>query len=1051
MKMIKFMLPLFNLCFVLPNAYGDETTLTFNAEVISVEQNGPFGSVPIGSLIDVTLVFDTSAADHNTSPDLGFYTSIGVPFGMTVDIDGQSFTGNIVNVQVLRSTCSDSGYLWILSTPQSLPDYFFNFAMYDEDKQNFTDSIPPLDVLNNWQGSANFFIGDISSVFLTAIVTEYEFSGESPLPLPPVDADGDGLTDCEELEIYGTDPNDSDTDDDGLSDGDEIHIYGTDPNFSDTDADGLTDIQEVNYGDCLDPLVFDSDGDILSDGFELLIFGTNPCDIDSDDDGLPDSGLTGPTQLTFNAQVASVDPNGPFGSVPLGSLIDGALVFDTSAADHNTSPDLGFYTSIGIPFGMTVEINGQSFSDNTASVQVLRSTRSDYGYLWILSTPQSLPDYFFNFAMYDQDKQNFTDSIPPLPVLNNWQGSVSFVIQDVSSVFLTADVTEFNFSSVGSAPIDLGTLGGNTSAAFAINELGQVVGQSETSSCAFHAFLYSPVRGFQEDLGTLGGTASRAFAINNHGQVVGDSLLPSTNSHAFMIRPEDINGDGSPDCWYRDDNDDGINDLMVDLGTLGFSMSGAADINDAGQVVGASGFKAFLWSAATGMIDLGTGRAYSINEQGQVVGQIPTGADTYYAFMITPEDTDNDGNPDLWYRDNDQDGINDLVIKLQGLNEGFNTSALEINDFGDVVGFEEKSPGIGRRALLWKREGSILDLGSIGNAAGSVQANSVNNLRQVVGNSATPGEESHAFFWSQAEDIEDLGTLGGAISQAEDVNELGQVVGFSFTDTGELHAFLQKPLKPTATPEGHNITIAVQPLYAMPGILPVTVTMENVGIGGTTTLSTSSSGPAPPSGFRLGQVYFNITTTADFSGPVTVCIDYSLMGFTNEAALALQHYEDTNGDGLADEWLDRTVSRDRDNNIICATVDNFSLFAVLEPVLLIPIAIDIKPGTDQNCLNSDGQGVIPVAILGSYDFDVRDIDVASVTLETMNVKAVGKSNKLLAHYEDVNGDGYEDLVVQIEDSGGNFSKGDSTAYLTGSLHSGTIIYGYDSVCVAPPN
>jgi probable HAF family extracellular repeat protein len=63
---------------------------------------------------------------------------------------------------------------------------------------------------------------------------------------------------------------------------------------------------------------------------------------------------------------------------------------------------------------------------------------------------------------------------------------------------------------------DLGTLGGPSSFAFAINEAGQVVGRSATSAYLTHAFLYAA--GQMEDLGTLGGSFSSASAINNAGQ-----------------------------------------------------------------------------------------------------------------------------------------------------------------------------------------------------------------------------------------------------------------------------------------------------------------------------------------------------------------------------------------------------------------------------------------------------------------------------------------------------------------------------------------------------
>lgn len=48
----------------------------------------------------------------------------------------------------------------------------------------------------------------------------------------PEDSDGDGLTDTEEAEL-GTDPSWADTDDDGVSDEEEVNVWGTDPMDSD--------------------------------------------------------------------------------------------------------------------------------------------------------------------------------------------------------------------------------------------------------------------------------------------------------------------------------------------------------------------------------------------------------------------------------------------------------------------------------------------------------------------------------------------------------------------------------------------------------------------------------------------------------------------------------------------------------------------------------------------------------------------------------------------------------------------------------------------------
>lgn len=64
---------------------------------------------------------------------------------------------------------------------------------------------------------------------------------------PPLDSDGDGLSDAEEATL-GTDPAMSDTDSDGLTDREEVQIYQTNPLNPDTDGDSYLDGNEVRDG-----------------------------------------------------------------------------------------------------------------------------------------------------------------------------------------------------------------------------------------------------------------------------------------------------------------------------------------------------------------------------------------------------------------------------------------------------------------------------------------------------------------------------------------------------------------------------------------------------------------------------------------------------------------------------------------------------------------------------------------------------------------------------------------------------------------------------------
>jgi probable HAF family extracellular repeat protein len=173
--------------------------------------------------------------------------------------------------------------------------------------------------------------------------------------------------------------------------------------------------------------------------------------------------------------------------------------------------------------------------------------------------------------------------------------------------------------------LDLGTLYGGVSAAYGINNSGQVVGQSSG-----RAFLWTEQAGMK-DLGTFDGTnggATGADAINDLGQIVGASYSSAFGTHAAYFSRFG----------------------PVDLGTLG-GFSEASAVNNLGQVVGDSGGRAFLTDLYGGpMMDLNTlippdsgwsnlFTADGINDAGQIVGtgQLP-GYDMIHAFLLTPED-----------------------------------------------------------------------------------------------------------------------------------------------------------------------------------------------------------------------------------------------------------------------------------------------------------------------------------------------------------------------------------------------------------------------------
>jgi probable HAF family extracellular repeat protein len=186
---------------------------------------------------------------------------------------------------------------------------------------------------------------------------------------------------------------------------------------------------------------------------------------------------------------------------------------------------------------------------------------------------------------------------------------------------------------------DLGTLGGASSVGRSVNESGQVAGTSRIAkSPAIRAFRFTEGAGMVS-LGTLpGGTNSSGYGINDSGQVVGESDNGPVLSQGLIAKATSFFGTHAF-LWTE-----GVG--MKDLGHLGGGSSSARAINNNGVVVGTSTTvnaapRAFRWTQAEGMIDLntllrrGSGwvlvTADDVNDRGQITGSgVHHGAERAY-------------------------------------------------------------------------------------------------------------------------------------------------------------------------------------------------------------------------------------------------------------------------------------------------------------------------------------------------------------------------------------------------------------------------------------
>lgn len=126
---------------------------------------------------------------------------------------------------------------------------------------------------------------------------------------------------------------------------------------------------------------------------------------------------------------------------------------------------------------------------------------------------------------------------------------------------------------------------------------------------------------------------------------------------------------------------------------------------------------------------------------------------------------------------------------------------------------------------------------------------------------------------------------------------------------------------------------------------------------------------------------------------------------------------------------------------------------IILPAWIAP-EIDIKPGSYPNAVNINGNGVVPVAILGNEYFDVTEIDPATLEFGGLSIRTKGNGAPQCS-VKDVSGDfsvsmegapdGYLDLVCQFVDADGFMAEGDGQANVFGYLYDGTPVSGWDSI------
>jgi hypothetical protein len=147
--------------------------------------------------------------------------------------------------------------------------------------------------------------------------------------------------------------------------------------------------------------------------------------------------------------------------------------------------------------------------------------------------------------------------------------------------------------------------------------------------------------------------------------------------------------------------------------------------------------------------------------------------------------------------------------------------------------------------------------------------------------------------------------------------------------------YLYVPIASVATGLGTNVQVT--PADPVTGAT-ATVTFAEVTVAGETTLSRSVSGPPLPRGWYRsmgGAAYYNLSTTATFTGTVTVCIDFADQNPPVGAVVRMLHYESS-------VWQDVTSSGPTGTEI-CGTTTSLSPF-VAAHALNVPTSNFVQNG-----------------------------------------------------------------------------------------------------------
>jgi probable HAF family extracellular repeat protein len=355
---------------------------------------------------------------------------------------------------------------------------------------------------------------------------------------------------------------------------------------------------------------------------------------------------------------------------------------------------------------------------------------------------------------------------------------------------------------------DLGALpGGGFSLPGTLNDAGVVAGFSVASDGFQHAVLW--VGGQIVDLNHSGdhGLNASAFGINSLGRVSiqTETSAVDPNGENFCSYPAPTGHVCTAAVWQGG--------RFINLPTLGGNNGTVGNVNTFGQIAGVTEtavsdpscafklpnqkllFRAVIWGPDLRSVKplplLGTDTvsvALWVNDKGQAVGASGKCSDTQ------PPPVAYGSHAVLWEADG-------TPVDLGNLGAAAGNAGIGINNLGEVVGAsqlrDDSTLANGTVGFYWTRQHGMKNLGTVpGDTASAALA--INDSGEIVGVSTDPAGNNRAAYWHNGRAF-DLNAQVAAGSNlyllfAAAINNRGEITGWGVdTSTGEIHTYLAVP------------------------------------------------------------------------------------------------------------------------------------------------------------------------------------------------------------------------------------------------------------------